>query len=76
MFSDHEFWIGAYDPEGDNIFEWINGGGLVDPHAMFWQADQPNNPHNQCLVMKIIDHHWNDQDCNDEFRFVCERDLQ
>jgi len=76
MFTDHEYWIGAHDPNDDNIFDWINGGGQVDPHAIFWQIEQPNiNDHDQCLIMKVEEHHWNDMDCHDHFRFVCERDL-
>jgi len=84
MQWESQWWIGAHvsGPHGDHNFgnwTWDHSGTEVS--WFDWMRNEPNDWHRQnCLTfLKDQDifgygvYHWNDWDCNDLARFICEK---
>jgi hypothetical protein len=62
-------WIGADDNDVEGEFVWHDGAPLTDSD---WTADEPNNAGGAENCVQAYDDGWNDQDCPDAHRFLCE----
>merc|ERR1719400_2876803 len=84
MQYDDQWWIGAtvHGPHGDHNYgnwTWDHSGAEIAWYD--WMRNEPNDWHGQnCLTfLKWGDpvgfgiYHWNDWDCNQLARFICER---
>merc|ERR1719309_671422 len=84
MQWESQWWIGAHvhGPHGDHNFgnwTWDHNGAEVS--WFDWMRNEPNDWHRQnCLTfLKDQDifgfgaYHWNDWDCNQMARFICEK---
>jgi len=84
MQYDDQWWIGAtvHGPHGDHNYgnwTWDHTGTEITWYD--WMRNEPNDWHGQnCLTfLKWGDpvgfgiYHWNDWDCNQLARFICER---
>ncbi|MEZ4239188.1 MAG: lectin-like protein [Myxococcota bacterium] len=71
---DHEFWIGLDDRSVEGTWHWDDDSNVWYTH---WDTDEPNNGGGygaeNCVVL-MRDGHWDDRDCGNEERFVCERE--
>ncbi|CAG2249757.1 Perlucin-like protein [Mytilus edulis] len=69
------YWMGANDfKEGD--WRWVND--LSKVHFTSWQSSQPDNSRGKedCgHFAQGYNYQWNDQQCNDNFAFICESPL-
>lgn len=63
------YWIGLYDPDQDNVFEWVDGSDLDFTN---WNEDEPNNLDEACGHVYANDARWNDLPCDAELTFVCQ----
>jgi hypothetical protein len=71
-----EQWIGLDDRDDEGDYQWANGVDLergVDYEN--WATGEPNNSWGaeDCVEM-LDDGRWNDSDCDDSLRYVCECD--
>lgn len=81
-FGANPFAIGGSDATTEGSWVWEDGdlfwtgneGGMAAPGAFTnWAGGEPNNSNNEdCAIMKP-DQTWDDRDCGDSFRYVCER---
>ncbi len=63
------FWIGLHDPlPNDNVFVWVNGEALGDPH---WAGSEPSNS-GDCVNARP-DGTWGDRGCAELKRYACEK---
>jgi hypothetical protein len=71
VFGGGGWWIGYSDSFIEGTWRWSSGrgNGYVN-----WHAGEPNNQNNEdCAVLnQYTDGKWNDSNCNNAFRFVCE----
>jgi len=84
MQWESQWWIGAhvYGPHGDHNFgNWTWDHTGTEVKWFDWMRNEPNDWHRQnCLTfLKDQDifgfgaYHWNDWDCNQMARFICEK---
>ncbi|MCB9592687.1 MAG: C-type lectin domain-containing protein [Sandaracinaceae bacterium] len=72
------YWIGANDRSTEGSWQWSRAGAAVTYSN--WNSGEPNNSSNEdCAVLNPYDTGasgvgggWNDTDCNDDNRYVCE----
>lgn len=65
-------WIGLNDRVDEDMFVWVTGAELSYEN---WSDDEPNNSGGEDCVEMQSDGEWNDEACDDVFRyrrFVCE----
>lgn len=63
------FWIGLHDPlPDDNMFVWVTGQALGDPH---WAGTEPSGT-GDCVNSRG-DGSWGDRSCDELKWFVCEK---
>jgi len=63
------FWIGLHDPApDDNVFVWVTGEPLLDPH---WAGAEPSNS-GDCANARA-DGTWGDRTCSEPKMYVCEK---
>jgi hypothetical protein len=63
------FWIGLHDPPpDDNVFVWVNGLALEDPH---WAGTEPSNS-GDCVNARP-DGTWGDRNCIEAKIYACEK---
>jgi len=72
-----DLWIGYYDHDGDQIFEWVDG----EQHdfTYWWSGQQPlASRRNESVCVKMdeaSDHgYWSGDKCGEEKNFVCQMD--
>lgn len=74
QFSHEKYWIGLNDIAVEGKFVWQNGEPVTYTH---WEPGEPNNAGNEDCAQgnrfypKTT---WNDESCQQAFRFVCEID--
>ena len=69
LTSTQRFWVGLHDPApDDNVFVWIDGAALLDPH---WAGAEPNNS-GDCVNARP-DGTWGDRPCTDLRWYACEK---
>merc|ERR1712228_181115 len=63
-------WIGATDEANHGSWTWTNGNPVNKTN---WAPDEPNGAHEHCAHIKNSSGEWNDQSCNPQISFVCQR---
>lgn len=66
-----ELWLGLSDREREGDWRWVDGAPLTWDS---WARGEPNDwgRGEDCAVMYPWNGRWNDADCRDEKRFLCE----
>lgn len=64
-------WIGFHDRDTEGNFEWISGAPVGFTN---WRVDEPNNSNDEDCTEMDSDGLWNDIDCGQGRRFLCECD--
>jgi hypothetical protein len=79
-------WIGGSDAATENTWLWHDGvqfwegrvnGSAVGGLFTFWRSDQPdnNNGNQDCILLRDSNSgRWQDSNCANSLRFICERD--
>ena len=66
--------LGMIAPNGDNVFEWLDGTALADAFSP-WYAGEPNNPGSEnCALLYIRGGKWNNDPCRFSRPIVCQMD--
>ena len=69
-------WLGAHDMVTEGKWEWASSG---DPISGFtdWRQGEPNNLYGNehCLEFQKPSMQWNDEDCGEVQRFICQYDM-
>jgi len=79
-----QWWIGAtvHGPHGDHNFgNWTWDHNGIEVKWFDWMKDEPNDWHGQNCLTFLKDQdifgfgvwHWNDWDCQQTARFICEK---
>ena len=67
--------LGMIAPNGDNVFEWLDGTTLADTFSP-WDAGEPNNPGSENCVFLYVSGSgkgkWNDDPCRYSRPIVCQ----
>ncbi|XP_066517825.1 CD209 antigen-like protein E [Hoplias malabaricus] len=64
-------WIGLTDRDTEGKWEWVDGSILISGN---WKKGEPNNKGNEdCVEFFPQTKKWNDEDCSDEKRWICEK---
>jgi len=73
-----QFWIGLSDLKSENTFQWTDGALLANSAAYAnWDPGEPNNKGNSEDCVHVYSNgKWNDEDCDADKCFVCEKNLQ
>lgn len=74
FYSVEEFWIGGRDDVVEGMWQWASTGR--DFTFNNWARGKPNNAHHNedCVTLDKSYHaKWNDQDCHNLYRYVCEK---
>ncbi|KAF0312172.1 Lectin BRA-3 [Amphibalanus amphitrite] len=63
-------WFGLNDRAKEGTFVWSNGEPL---DFTFWYCGEPNDLYGSedCVDLGKPQTHWNDNDCNKRYKFVC-----
>jgi hypothetical protein len=67
-----DFWIGLNDRTTENTFVWSSGATST---YRSWGAGEPNNAAaggEDCAAFLIVNGLWNDINCNNNVRALCE----
>ncbi|XP_052258892.1 macrophage mannose receptor 1-like [Dreissena polymorpha] len=66
-------WIGLFD-KGSNQFGWADGTPVDYTH---WSGNEPNDAFGSenCGQIQAFNGYWNDNDCNEQFHYICKRPL-
>ncbi|MGE0790547.1 MAG: lectin-like protein [Sandaracinaceae bacterium] len=69
------YWIGLYQPGGSGAWTWTDGSTMSWSR---WASGEPNDGNSvtideDCVEMFSASGEWNDGDCNDSKRFICDR---
>ncbi|XDV16184.1 hypothetical protein PO909_016010 [Leuciscus waleckii] len=68
-----KMWIGLSDSESEGIMKWVDNSPLKKG---FWYKDEPNNKNNEdCIELdpsKGPVNNWNDEQCSDKRKCICE----
>ncbi|XP_031634255.1 lectin subunit alpha-like [Contarinia nasturtii] len=71
---DESFWMAATNL-GDTIFYWFDTGKKIS--FKNWARGEPDNDRRQCIALynekELL---WNDIDCNEQHRIICEEDIK
>ena len=67
-----DLWIGASDTSKEGNFTWDNGGRPVSPGYTNWGGNEPNNLNEEDCVQYSSLFVWNDNNCGNLFRGICE----
>uniref|UniRef100_A0A8C5GUA3 C-type lectin domain-containing protein n=1 Tax=Gouania willdenowi TaxID=441366 RepID=A0A8C5GUA3_GOUWI len=68
-----EVWNGLTDAENEGVWKWVDGTLLKE--TSFWCPGEPNNYKNEDCVEVNFNHRgcWNDNDCNQNRIWICEK---
>ncbi|XP_072020262.1 macrophage mannose receptor 1-like [Amphiura filiformis] len=66
------FWIGLSDLPSPGQYSWSDGTPVTYTH---WDQGMPDNSNGDCVAATsgTISGLWQDQECNNEFNYVCEK---
>jgi hypothetical protein len=68
LFTDlGTYWLGGYDPDGDNVFEWVDGTPVEYDG---WLNNQPDSVGQGC--MQFWNGAWDDLQCGNTRAYICE----
>ncbi|XP_045102369.1 uncharacterized protein LOC123498898 [Portunus trituberculatus] len=81
----HSYWLGARDIDVEGEFRWTIGDGLVPMGSPFWAIKYSSSTYDieplgtttsNCIRMDHERHlYLDDEDCDDEYSFMCEKKL-
>ena len=67
--------LGMIAPNGDNIFEWLDGTGVADTFSA-WNTGEPNSPGSEncghLYVSGSVKGKWNNEPCSYSRAIVCQ----
>ncbi|KAE8619565.1 hypothetical protein XENTR_v10009855, partial [Xenopus tropicalis] len=68
------FWIGLKrDKDDKKVWRWVDGT-LHNLSDGFWYEDEPNNKYGtEDCVLLWKEEKWNDDDCIDQYKAICEK---
>lgn len=72
LLSDREWWTGLNDRDDEGTFTWVSGEAVSYTN---WSSGEPNDygRGEDCAPLHSAGgEQWNDTDCDDDNRFVCE----
>ncbi|XP_060601897.1 perlucin-like protein [Ruditapes philippinarum] len=71
------FLIGGSDQKKEGTWKWTSSGRAIDAGFTYWLEGQPDNYSNEDCLTSCINQNgtWNDIDCNNERKYVCEKPL-
>jgi len=72
MVWNQHYWIGLNDRRNESQFVWSDGTPFNASVYSNWQPGEPNNRAGEDCV-ELFRTHWNDNDCKQEFGFICEK---
>lgn len=70
LASGSDVWLGAHDADTESVFRWID-----DEPFEFTNFDdgEPNDDGGEDCLLLLGSGRWDDRDCGDDYKFVCER---
>ena len=72
LISGSSFWIGGSDWTIEGTWVWEPLG--VKMNYTNFSPGKPNNYNGEnCLSIRNYDHKWDDDDCDEQRRYICER---
>lgn len=72
LLSSREWWSGLNDRDDEGTFTWVSGEPATYTN---WNDGEPNDfgRGEDCVpLLNADDREWNDIDCDDDLRFICE----
>ncbi|GAA6084605.1 C-type lectin domain family 4 member M-like [Tachysurus ichikawai] len=75
QLSNNEAWIGLSDRDREGVWKWVDGSPLT---TRFWCQGEPNNAGDEdCAETGSPSRNcWNDQPCQSQLIWICEKSLQ
>ncbi|XP_019646417.1 PREDICTED: uncharacterized protein LOC109486943 [Branchiostoma belcheri] len=80
MDANGDFWIGLNDEVSEGVWSWTDQSGVSQYSA--WAQGEPNNVQNEDCghynkhgIAGTHQDLWNDNKCDQRFKFICERDV-
>ncbi|XP_019641548.1 PREDICTED: uncharacterized protein LOC109483033 [Branchiostoma belcheri] len=71
--DDRDRWIGLSDADSEGNWVFEDGQTLESTGFSRWKRDKPNGDEDEnCVVLKSGDPKWDDRECNDDERFICQ----
>ncbi|KAI6661260.1 Macrophage mannose receptor 1-like isoform X3 [Oopsacas minuta] len=67
----NKYWIGLYDDNGDESFNWIDG---TQVRYTNYVSNAPNDFNSMSCIAMETDGKWNNYDCGNMNDFICKRD--
>ena len=68
-----DWWIGLHDLDNNRTFQWVDGTPLTTHD---WYPQRPCHPASTRTCVRLAmswDLQWNDGDCSQYIRFICEK---
>ena len=66
------YWIGLNDRHNENQFVWSDGTPYNTSEYSNWYPGEPNHLQGEDCV-ELFRTHWNDDNCNKEYGYICEK---
>ncbi|XP_047671729.1 C-type lectin domain family 4 member M-like [Tachysurus fulvidraco] len=75
LLSNKEAWIGLSDRDREGVWKWVDGSPLT---TRFWCQGEPNNAGDEdCVETGSPSRNcWNDQPCQSQLIWICDKSLQ
>ena len=71
LWNQH-YWIGLNDRRNESLFVWSDGTPYNASVYSNWHPGEPNDRAGEDCV-ELFRARWNDNGCNDEFGYICEK---
>ena len=69
--ADNIVWIGGTDAESEGAWVWSPSNTPLS--YINWNAGEPNNYGGEDCMQIYTDGKWNDQNCGDSLKYVCQQ---
>ena len=66
------FWLGARDHHTEGVFKWESRNQRLNDLYTNWGRGEPNNHANKEDCAEFSSGIWNDLDCSESRRFICQ----
>ncbi|XP_023345272.1 C-type lectin 37Db [Eurytemora carolleeae] len=66
------FWLGARDHQTEGVFKWESTNQTLDELYTNWGEGEPNNHDDREDCAEFSSFAWNDMDCSESRRFICQ----